>query len=80
MGTRSVRLDESVYERVMAHKQEDETVSEAIDRLIGESSLLELYGLHEGDGRVDEMRDAIEGATERSRAEVERLRDRSDDR
>lgn len=80
MGTKSVRLDESVYERVMAHKREDETVSEAIDRLIGEPSLLDLYGLHEDDDTVDEMRDAIDAAKERSRNEVDRLRSRGNDR
>ncbi|PSQ06801.1 hypothetical protein BRC97_05930 [Halobacteriales archaeon QS_6_71_20] len=37
-----MRLDEEVYERVRAHKRDDETVSEAITRLMGDVSLLDL--------------------------------------
>lgn len=44
MGTKSVRLDESVYERIKAHKQEGESFSEAIDRLTSEYSLLDFAG------------------------------------
>jgi|JXWS01.1.fsa_nt_gb predicted CopG family antitoxin len=42
MGTKSVRLDEDVYERVKAHKQDDETFSEAVARLMRDVSLLDL--------------------------------------
>lgn len=42
MGTKSVRLDEDVYERVKAHKREDETFSDAVARLIEDVSLLDL--------------------------------------
>lgn len=42
MGTRNVRLDEDVYERVAAHKRNDETFSEAVDRLLCDVSLLDL--------------------------------------
>ncbi|WP_315910561.1 antitoxin VapB family protein [Halapricum hydrolyticum] len=34
METRSVRLDEDVYETIKARKRDDETFSEAIERLI----------------------------------------------
>ncbi|MBB6647487.1 DUF7557 family protein [Halobellus ruber] len=34
MGTKSVRLDEEVYERVRAYKRDDETFSDAVARLI----------------------------------------------
>lgn len=44
MSTKPVRLEEDVYERVKAHKRPDESFSEAIDRLIGDWSLLELAG------------------------------------
>ena len=44
MGTKSVRIDESLYERIAAHKREDETFSEAIERLIGGYSLLDFAG------------------------------------
>lgn len=40
MGTH-VRLDESVYEKIAAQKREDETFSEAIDRLTSDWSLAE---------------------------------------
>ncbi len=41
MGTKSVRLDEDVYERVKDKKRDDETFSEAIDRLIGDYTLVD---------------------------------------
>jgi len=44
MGTKSVRIDESLYERIAAHKRDDETFSEAIERLIGGYSLLDFAG------------------------------------
>jgi len=42
MGTKSVRLDDDVYERVKAHKRDDETFSDAVARLIEDVSLLDL--------------------------------------
>ena len=59
MGTKTVRLDEDVYERVRSQKREDETFSEAIDRLTDGSSLLELEGTLD-DGEADSVREAIE--------------------
>ena len=44
MGTKSVRLDEAVYERIAAHKRDDETFSEAIGRLTSDYSLIEFAG------------------------------------
>jgi len=44
MGTKSIRLDEDVYERIKAHKREEETFSEAIDRLTSDYSLLDFAG------------------------------------
>ena len=44
MGTKSVRLDEEVYERIAAHKRDDETFSEVIDRLTSDYSLLAFSG------------------------------------
>jgi len=61
MGTRSVRLDEDTYERVRAHKRDDETFSEAIDRLIGGPSLLELVGIL-SDEEANEFRDVVDDA------------------
>lgn len=44
MGTKSVRLDEAVYERIAAHKRDDETFSEAISRLTSDYSLVAFAG------------------------------------
>lgn len=44
MGTKTVRLDEDVYERIKAHKRDDETFSETIDRLVDDWSLLDFAG------------------------------------
>jgi predicted CopG family antitoxin len=59
MATKSVRLNESVYERIAARKREDETFSEAIDRLIQGPSLLDLAGTFEEE-QAEELRVAIE--------------------
>lgn len=45
MGSTTIRLDEDVYARLKAEKREDETFSEAVDRLLEDVSLLELVGL-----------------------------------
>jgi predicted CopG family antitoxin len=41
MGTKNVRLEEDVYNRIAAHKEDDETFSEAIDRLTGGCTLVD---------------------------------------
>jgi predicted CopG family antitoxin len=41
MGTRHVRIDEDLYERIQAHKREDETFSETIDRLTEDYTLVD---------------------------------------
>ena len=74
MGTRTVRLDEDVYERIERRKRLDETVSEAIDRLIRTPSLAELGGVVD-EGCVEEMEKAIEAADEADAADVERVLD-----
>jgi predicted CopG family antitoxin len=45
-----VRLDDDVYERIKSQKRDDETFSEAIDRLTSEWTLLDFA---EGDPVVD---------------------------
>lgn len=79
MGTKNVRLNEDVYERIKAKKNPDETFSEAIDRLIGGKSILDLHALREKEG-TKEMREAIENANKRSEETVSDLRDRARDR
>lgn len=42
MGTKTIRLDEDVYERLRSRKRDDETFSEVVDRLVDDWSLLDL--------------------------------------
>jgi len=59
MGTKNVRLEEGVYERIKDEKRDGETFSEAVDRLIGGASLLDLVGIL-SDEEATEMREALE--------------------
>lgn len=70
MGTKSIRLDEDVYERIKAHKREDETFSEAIDRLTSDYSLLDFAG-----GYSDEEAERHRELVERSEKKVTEDRD-----
>lgn len=45
MGTRMVRIDEDVYERIASQKRDDETFSEAIERLLADPPLVSLAGI-----------------------------------
>jgi predicted CopG family antitoxin len=77
MGTKSVRIDESLYERIAAHKREDETFSEAIERPIGGYSLLDFAGSYteEEAERHREMLEESEETAESDRREMlERMR------
>ena len=78
MGTRNVRLDEDVYERVENEKRDDETFSETIERLIGSVSLLELVGIFSED-EAEAVREAIEDADADATAAVDELVTRFDD-
>ena len=70
--SKSVHLDEDVYELVSTRKRDDETYSEAIERLVGGPSLLELTGVltdEEASGfreAIDESHDAHDREVERS--------------
>lgn len=59
MGTKSIRLDEDVYERIKAHKRKDETFSEAIDRLTSDYSLLDFAGGY-SDEEAERHRELVE--------------------
>jgi len=61
MGTKSVRLDEEVYERIAAHKRDDETFSEAIGRLTSDYSLLEFAGGYSAEA-ADRHRELLDEA------------------
>jgi len=75
MSTKSVRLDEDVYERIKSEKRSDETFSEAIGRLIGGSSLLDLAGIL-SDEEADEFRRAIDESDAAGKREINELVDR----
>lgn len=64
-----VRLEDHVYERIKANKHDDESFSEAVERLIGGRSLRDLRGVFDGE-QVTEMREAIEAADRKDREEV----------
>lgn len=77
MGTKNVRLDEDVYERIRDRKRPDETFSEAIDRLTGDPSLLGLSGVLD-DEEAAEVREAIKKKDGASRERLDRLTERLD--
>jgi predicted CopG family antitoxin len=73
--SKSIRLSEEAYERLSAHKREDETFSDVVLRLAGERSLLELAGIL-GDGEADALRDAVDERRERRANDLEEAADR----
>ena len=73
--SKSIRLSEEAYERLNAHKREDETFSEVVLRLAGERSLLELAGIL-SDEEADALRDAVDERRERRAEELEETADR----
>ena len=73
-GTKTIRLDEDVYERIARQKRPDETFSEAIDRLTGAPSLATLGEIVDPE-RVERMEAAIEAADEDDAVEIEELLD-----
>jgi len=76
MGTKSVRLDEEVYERIAAHKRDDETFSEAIGRLTSDYSLLAFAGgasAEDADRHRELLADADAKASEDRHERLQRL-------
>ncbi|WP_436926959.1 antitoxin VapB family protein [Halosimplex amylolyticum] len=73
--SKSIRLSEEAYERLAAHKGEDETFSEVVLRLAGERSLLELAGVL-SDEEADALREAVDERRERRTDELEETADR----
>jgi predicted CopG family antitoxin len=68
--SKSIRLSEEAYERLAAHKREDETFSEVVLRLAGERSLLELAGIL-SDEEADALREAVAERRDRRREDLE---------
>lgn len=76
--SKSIRLSEEAYERLEAHKREDETFSDVVLRLAGERSLLELAGILT-DEQAAALEEAIEERRERRRGELEAIAKRMDE-
>lgn len=72
MGSTTIRLDDDVYERLRAVKREDESFSDAVDRLLGGGSLLDLVGLWDAE-TVDEVRDILGRTDEDAVADTDRI-------
>ena len=64
-----IRLEDDVHERIKANKLDDESTSDAVERLIGGRSLSDLRDVFDED-QVNEMRDAIDQADQQDRDEV----------
>ena len=73
--SKSIRLSEEAYERLAAHKREDETFSEVVLRLAGERSLLEIAGIL-SDEEADELREAVDERRGRRAEDLEETADR----
>ncbi|GAB3410996.1 hypothetical protein GCM10027435_02130 [Haloparvum alkalitolerans] len=73
--SKSIRLSEEAYDRLAAHKRDDETFSEVVLRLAGERSLSELAGVL-SDEEADALRDAVDERRERRAEELEEMADR----
>lgn len=72
--SKSIRLSEEAYERLAAHKEEDETFSDVVLRLAGERSLLDLAGIL-SDEEADALEDAIDERRARRRDDLEEIAD-----
>ncbi|MFT4922604.1 MAG: putative CopG family antitoxin [Haloarculaceae archaeon] len=75
MGSKQVRLDDEVYARIEDAKREDETFSEAIDRLTSDWSLAE-WGGFLSDQEAREHRALLEEIDDADRAETDEHLDR----
>jgi predicted CopG family antitoxin len=79
---RTVKLEPDVYDRVAAQKRDDETFSEAIERLIG-SRGVSLLDLCDEDAEYDEERhrerlETLERTAEADQRESEERQERYD--
>lgn len=72
--SKSIRLSEDAYERLAAHKREDETFSDVVLRLAGERSLMEIAGIL-SDDEADAMRVAVEERRARRSDDLETVAD-----
>jgi predicted CopG family antitoxin len=68
--SRQVRLEDDVYEHIKTNMRDDESFSDAVERLIGGRSLRDLRDVF-NDDQVAEMRDAVEAADRADHKEVD---------
>lgn len=64
-----------MYQRIKADKRDDESFSEAVERLVGGKSLLDLCGVFD-DEQVETMRTAIETADRIDQTELQDVAER----
>ncbi len=72
--SKQVRLDEDVYAKIADEKREDETFSDAIDRLTSEWSLAEWAQTYDSD--ADEIERRLERLDQTEQRETEELLER----
>ena len=70
-----IRLEDDVHERIKANKRDDESFSDAVERLIGGRPLSDLRDVFDED-QVNEMRDAIDQADQQDRDGVRDVAER----
>ncbi len=66
MTTKTVRLDEDVYQMLAERKRDDETFSDAVERLVGGRPLVELAGIY-SEEEVREIEDALDAKYQREK-------------
>jgi len=77
MGTKQVRLDEAVYARIQDEKRNDETFSDAVDRLTSDWSLVQWAQKYDTDAeRSDSHREMLAELDEIDKQEVKDIVDR----
>lgn len=70
-----IRLEDHVYEHIKSKKRDDESFSEAVERLTAGRSLRDLRDIFDED-EVNEMREAVAAADEQDREEVRGVAER----
>ena len=77
MGSKQVRLDEDVYAEIADKRQEGETFSEAIERMVSDWRLSE-WSTGRSQAAIDAHRDRLEAMDRIEAEETEDLRERLD--
>ncbi|ERH07467.1 MAG: hypothetical protein J07HN4v3_03108 [Halonotius sp. J07HN4] len=67
--SKQIRLNDRVYERIKSAKRDDESFSDAVERLLADRSFSDLRDVFDDD-QVSEMRAAIEAADKQDRQAV----------